>query len=289
MSRRAGFALVSLIAFLSVGALGYREFPAIGSGALLHPQRSHPRGNTPHTCDATTFNGAGVTLKGWRCHTTAPRRGAIVWLHGIADNHESGAGLVDRFGRRGFDVVAYDSRANGESGGDACTYGYYEKQDLRQVVNTISPGPVILIGASLGGAVALQEAADDPRIAAVVAAETFSDLRTVATERTPVLLRGGLLKRAFDRAEVDGRFSVDAVSPVHAAARIRVPVLLIHGEADVDTRPDHSRRIFEALQGPKRLILVPGATHNQSLRSEVWAEIDRWLDQLASPAGALAH
>jgi len=163
VSRRAGFALATLVAFLSVGAFGYRQFPAVGAGALLHPQRSRPRGITPRTCDATTFTGAGVTLKGWRCHTTAPRRGGIIWLHGVADNHESGAGLVDRFGQRGFDVVAYDSRANGESGGDACTYGYYEKQDLRQVITTIAPGPVVLIGASLGGAVALQEAADDPR------------------------------------------------------------------------------------------------------------------------------
>ena len=287
MSRRAGFALITLIALLSLGALGYREFPAVGAGALLHPQRSHPRGNTPKTCDATTFNGAGVTLKGWRCHTTVSRRGAIVWLHGIADNHESGAGLVDRFGQRGFDVVAYDSRANGESGGDACTYGYYEKQDLRQVIDTITPGPVVLIGASLGGAVALQEAADDPRITAVVAAETFSDLRTVAMERTPALLRGGLLQKAFARAEQDGRFNIDAVSPVHAAARIRVPVLLVHGEEDVDTGPQHSRRIFEALQGPKRLILVPGATHNQSLRSGVWADIDRWLDQFVASSSNL--
>jgi pimeloyl-ACP methyl ester carboxylesterase len=108
-------------------------------------------------------------------------------------------------------------------------------------------------------------------------------------ERTPALLRGGLLQKAFDRAEADGHFSIDGVSPVHAAARIRVPVRLIHGEADVDTRPDHSRRIFEALQGPKRLILVPGATHNQSLRSEVWADIDRWLDQFIAPPSQLPH
>jgi alpha-beta hydrolase superfamily lysophospholipase len=289
VSRRTRFALGTLIALLGVGAFGYRQLPAVGAGALLHPHKSRSRGITPRTCEATTFMGAGITLKGWRCHTTAPRRGSIVWLHGIADNHESGGGLVERFGQRGFDVVAYDSRANGESGGDACTYGYYEKQDLQQVISTMTPGPVVLIGASLGGAVALQEAADDPRITAVVAAETFSDLRTVATERTPALLRGPLLKKAFDRAEVDGHFSMDAVSPVHAAGRIHVPVLLIHGEADVDTRPEHSRRIFEALEGPKRLILVPGATHNQSLRSEVWAEIDRWLDQVVSLRGVLTR
>jgi len=51
-----------------------------------------------------------------------------------------------------------------------------------------------------------------------------------------------------------GHFDVDAVSPARAAASIHVPVLLIYGDADVDTPPDHSRRIFAALNGPKRLI-----------------------------------
>lgn len=35
---------------------------------------------------------------------------------------------MDRFCKLGFDVVAYDSRANGESEGDACTYGFHEKK-----------------------------------------------------------------------------------------------------------------------------------------------------------------
>jgi pimeloyl-ACP methyl ester carboxylesterase len=92
---------------------------------------------------------------------------------------------MDRFRKLGFDVVAYDSRANGESEGDACTYGFHEKEDLREVLNSIEKGPVILLGSSLGAAGALQLAASDQRITAVVAAETFSDLRTVVTERAP--------------------------------------------------------------------------------------------------------
>jgi len=59
---------------------------------------------------------------------------------------------------------------------------------------------------------------------------------------------------------------------------IRAPVLLVHGAIDADTPPDHSRRVLAALAGPKRLILVPGAGHNESLRGEVWDEIERWLD-----------
>jgi alpha-beta hydrolase superfamily lysophospholipase len=276
---------VTFAAFATLAAFGCAQLPALGAGALLHPSKSRIRLATPAACRDETFAGAGVMLKGWRCPTTAPRRGAIVWLHGVADNHGSSAGLVDRFLPRGFDVIAYDSRAHGESGGDVCTYGVYEKQDLARVIDTIAVGPIVLIGDSLGGAVALQEAADDARITTVVAAETFSDLRTVATERAPRIFTPGVLRRAFERAAQDGRFDIDEASPVRAAPKIRVPVLLIHGDSDVDTRPEHSRRIFAALQGPKRLILVPGATHNRSLRPEVWREIDEWIDQVLGPAG----
>ena len=83
---------------------------------------------------------------------------------GVADNRGSGAGIVRRFVDRRFDVIAYDSRAHGDSGGDACTYGYFEKEDLRRVLDTVPPGPVVLIGTSLGAAVALQAAAALARV-----------------------------------------------------------------------------------------------------------------------------
>ena len=172
----------------------------------------------------------------------------------------------------------------GESGGDACTYGYFEKQDLHRVLDTVGPGPIVLIGTSLGAAVALQETAGDMRVTAVIAAETFSDLRTVASERAPFFFTAGSIARAFSLAEQQGHFQIASVSPVLAAAEIRKPVLLIHGAADAETPPDHSRRVLAALAGPKRLILVPGARHNESLRGDVWAEIERWLDDVLGPA-----
>ncbi|HKH46916.1 MAG TPA: alpha/beta fold hydrolase, partial [Thermoanaerobaculia bacterium] len=179
----------------------------------------------------------------------------------------------------GFDVIAYDSRAHGDSGGDTCTYGYFEKKDLRRVLDTVPSGPIVLLGTSLGAAVALQEAADDPRVSAVVAAETFSDLRTVARERAPFFLTTATIRKAFSLAEARGRFAVAAVSPVEAATRITCPVLLIHGALDSDTPPEHSVRVFGALHGPKRLILVPGARHNESLAGNVWPEIEAWIDR----------
>jgi len=146
------------------------------------------------------------------------------------------------------------------------------------VLDTLPSGSIVLFGTSLGAAVALQEAADDPQVTAVVAAETFSDLRTVATERAPWFFTKPIIDRAFRLAERQAGFEVDEVSPVAAARKITVPVLLIHGAADVDTPPAHSQRVFEALAGPKRLILVPGAGHNQSLQPAIWPEIEQWIE-----------
>jgi uncharacterized protein len=222
-------------------------------------------------------------LRGWLCHAVGARRGAVVYLHGVADNRTSAAGVIPLLRPNGFDVVAYDSRAHGESEGEACTYGWYEKQDLRRVIDTMAPGPIVLFGASLGAAVALQEAAIDPRVSAVVAAESFSDLRRIATERAPFVFTGQILRRAFSLAEEQGRFPIDGVRPEDAACHLTIPVLLVHGDADSDTPPEHSRRVFAALKGPKRLIVVPGARHNGSLRPEVWDQIAPWINAQLVP------
>jgi pimeloyl-ACP methyl ester carboxylesterase len=256
------------------------QLPAAGAGGLLHPSRRATTTPPPPTCRDVTFTGEGVRLAGWHCQASSARRGTLVYLHGIADNRASAAGVIERFGQRGFDVVAYDSRAHGNSEGEFCTYGFFEKQDLRRVLYTVGSGPIVLLGASLGAAVALQEAAGDSRVAAVIAAEAFSDLRTVATERAPFFFTAGILRRAFALAQERGHFQVDAVSPMAAAAGIEQPVLLIHGAADIDTSPDHSRRIFAALPGPKQLLLVPNAGHNESLRGDAWGQIERWLDDV---------
>lgn len=254
--------------------------PSIAAGGLLYPARQALRAAIPPGCENRDFQGDDVTLRGWQCGSIGKRRGTIIYLHGVADNRGSSAGVVQRFTPRGFDVVAYDSRRHGQSPGEVCTYGFVEKRDLRRVIDGLSTGAVILIGTSLGAAVALQEAASDPRVATVVAAESFSDLRTVATERAPWYLPGPVIRKALIVAEQRGRFLVDAVSPLQAAGTITAPVLLIHGAEDKETPPAHSQRIFEALTGPRRLMLVPGAGHNQSLYGPgVWGEIERWIEE----------
>jgi uncharacterized protein len=272
-------AMGALALVVTGAALLWFQLPAIGAGALLHPSRRVADSKPPAHCINAELPGDDIALRGWLCGTPLESRGTLVVLHGVADSRHSTAPIVERYLARGFDVIAYDSRAHGESDGGWCTYGFFEKRDLRKMIDAYGHGPIVLLGTSLGGAVALQEAVTDPRIAVVVAAESFSDLRRIAEERAPKFFTRGVIARAFELAERDGAFQVDAVSPRQAAASIHVPVLLIHGAADVETPPDHSRRIYEALKGPKRLILVPGVGHNHSLQPSVWPEIDAWIDQ----------
>ncbi len=275
---------LSWAAFAAAAWLVPGQLVAAGAGALIYPVRQHVDHAPPETCGPAEFAGAGVQLRGWRCRASGEPRGTIVYLHGVGDTRASGAGIIERFVSRGFDLVAYDSRAHGESGGDVCTYGFFEKEDLRRVLDALEhPGPVVLMGSSLGAAVALQEAADDARVRVVVAAETFSDLRTVAIERAPFVFTQDTIRKAFLLAEERGHFKVDEVSPERSAARITVPVLLIHGAADRETPADHSRRVFAALMSKKRIIIVPGAGHNGSLTEDVWIDVERWIDDAMAP------
>lgn len=273
-----GLAAVALLITAALG-MAATQLPAIGAGALLFPARHVTSRPAPAGCVDRAFHGDGVMLRGWQCEAAGlPRRGTIIYLHGVADNRGSAVGVIEKFRPLGYDVVAYDSRAHGASEGDRCTYGYYEKRDVQRVIDQLNTNDVILIGHSLGAAIALQAAAIEPRVRGVVAASTFSDLRTIATERAAYYPAWSLAP-AFARAERDGRFVVDEVSPLKAAAQITVPVLLIHSRNDRDTLPIHSERVFAALRGSKQLVLVDGAAHNDVLNARVLNRIEAWLNQ----------
>ena len=280
ISRRRLTQIVStVIVLLLIGAgVLVTWLPGIGAGALLFSTRRDSGRPMPAACLERQFTGTHGALSGWQCDTAVGVRGTIIYLHGIADDRGSAYGVVTRFLPLGFNVIAYDSRAHGKSSGDQCTYGYFEKHDLRQVIAQVGGDPIILIGHSLGAAVALQTAAVEPRVRAVVAASTFSDLRSIATERAPFVFSKRMIDAAFSIAEQQAHFVVDDVSPVRAAKDVRAPVFLIHGTNDRDTPPVHSERVLNALSGPKRLLLVPDASHNDVLwHDAVWAEIKRWI------------
>jgi uncharacterized protein len=249
--------------------------PSWGAGALLHPSRKPIAAVPALPHRDVSFEDGGVMLRGWLFPAAAPRRrAAVVYLHGIADNRASGVWIAERLVPLGYDVLAYDGRAHGQSGGAACTYGVLEKRDLTRALDALGIGRAILVGASLGAATALEAAADDPRVLGVVAAAPFSDLAAIARDRAPWFATDAQIREAFALAEREAGFRIADASPVAAAPRVRVPVLLVHGESDRETRPVHSRRVLDALAGPKRLVLVPGAGHDDA---RVWPEVEAWI------------
>jgi pimeloyl-ACP methyl ester carboxylesterase len=260
--------------------------PSWGANALLHPYRRplDSSGLPPH--DDVVFTSDGLTLKGWLFRTTAPRRGLIVYLHGIGDNRRSGLGIFRRYGPSGWDVFTYDQRAHGESGGTVCTYGYREKQDLSRALDAVGAGRAVVFGSSLGGAVALQAAAEDQRIAAVIAQSAFSDLERIAHERAPWFASETNIVDALDLASAEGGFHVADVSPVRDAKRLTVPVLLVHGADDRETNVAHAEALDAALTAPHVLLIVAGAGHNDVLSSELaWSTITTFLAAVPPDAG----
>jgi pimeloyl-ACP methyl ester carboxylesterase len=260
--------------------------PDWGAAAVVHPFRSPLTARPDLPFETVRFESAGAPLEGWLFQPGAAGPGVVVvYLHGISDNRQSGLGVAHRLLPRGYAVLAFDARAHGRSGGEACSYGYHERHDVSRALDALGGPRAVLLGHSLGAAVALQAAAVDPRIEAVVAVSTFSDLRSIVEERARwFLLPPRYVTSALARAGELGRFPPEEASPVLSAARVRVPVLLLHGAADAKTPPHHSQRVAAALGGPKRLVLLPGVGHDEILgRPEAWSEIDAFLD------ASLAH
>ena len=262
--------------------------PDWGANALLHPYK-HVAGQNPRDIglpeeDLAVTVDSGIELRGWLVRASGPHRGLLLWLHGVADSRASGVGFAQRYAKQGFDVAAFDARAHGDSGGDFCTYGYYEKHDIRKLLDALAAHGVdasqtILFGMSMGAAVALQSAPDEPRVHGVIAMAPFSTLWLASYERKPYVMSDFTFRASVRRAEEIAKFKVDEVAPVEAVKRLSVPLLLIHGEKDDETPPAHSQRIYAAATtAKKQLLIVPGATHRNLLSTaEPWKAIDAFL------------
>ncbi|HEU4370135.1 MAG TPA: alpha/beta fold hydrolase [Methylomirabilota bacterium] len=193
----------------------------------------------------------GVRLAGW----FVPRAGApaIVLLHGYpaekADLLPLATALAPEFA-----ALLVDHRYFGDSEGGATTLGFRERRDLTRVLDFLEArgAPVVgVFGLSLGGAVALLTAAEDPRIRAVAAYAPFADLKTLGHElyawmwlaRYPFVEAMLLWSRLVFGADISHP------TPAGAAARLRVPVLLVHSRADEQIPFRHAQRLRAALAG----------------------------------------
>ncbi len=233
----------------------------------------------------------GILLRGWLAHPAArvissaqtnpanksAGRDWVLLFHGVSDNRVGDLGVADFLLRAGYGVVMMDSRAHGDSEGDIATYGWKERDDVRNIVTQLEqeehPRCIFAFGVSMGGGIALQAAAVDPRIVAVTAEAPFSSFREASYDyagfhKNPWL--GRILFRTVVEAgflftkKIGGFYPAD-VSPEKFVGRRPFPILLIGDGTDVVLPPRHQQAIFAAATGPKELWIVPRATHASAM------------------------
>jgi uncharacterized protein len=263
---------MSAIAGIAI-ALGGLAGVVLCESALRPSRRPVPSNPEARTVEVSARD--GIVLRAWLLTPPTPNGNAVVILHGIADSRASQLGLARMFLGHGYAVLAPDSRAHGESGGDLTTYGLLEADDVHRWVSWLiddrQPGHVFGVGESLGGAVLLESLAIEPRFSAVVADSSFSSFGRIARERVAQrlpfpqgigrLLAAPPIWAGFLYARLRYGLDLRAASPEDALARSTTPVLLIHGLWDRLTPPEHSKILAASNRRWTELWLVPGAGH----------------------------
>ncbi len=163
-----------------------------------------------------------------------------------------------------YDVLAFDYRGYGASAGEKSLAGAVsDGAAALAFARAKAPGrPLVVLGQSLGGALAVAALARDGGggVRAVVLDSTFSSYRRVAREKMSHLwltwpLRWPLSFLVSDRHAPD-RF---------IAARRPVPLLMLHALDDPVVPYAEGRRLFDLAPGPKEFWDVPGAGHTEAL------------------------
>ena len=236
----------------------------------------------------------GAVLRGWYVVPDHQNGQAVILLHGIADNRSGVAGYGQAFLHEGYRILLPDSRAHGESGGNVATYGLLESDDIHRWVSWLYGKGARCVdgfGESMGAALVLESLRSESRFCAVVADSAFSDFRNVAYDREGYFVGAGSfgMERIVGRtvgllpAEIGllyarWRYGVDLqrANPVDAVRSSTVPVLLIHGEEDINILPWHSRALARADPVYARLWIVPGAGHCGAVgvaHDEFWSRV----------------
>ncbi len=278
-------ALQWIIGLLAAAFFGSAIAGAMLGGGILHPaRRTLDAALIAQANDVFARDGAicqefdvsaqdGVILRGWKVHAKSPNGDWVMLFHGQSDNRVGTISYANFLLRAGYSVVMMDARAQGASGGAMATYGWKERWDTKSIVAALyateNPRRLFALGESMGGAIALQSAAVEPRISAVVAEASFSNLREVTYDYAGLQFNPWLGKTLFRpatiialrTAEKEGGFRADDVSPEQAVSKRAFPVLLICGTLDRRIPCRHARRIFRAATGPKELWVVREAQH----------------------------
>ena len=241
--------------------------------SLIFPAPRYPRGDWEPVGaeieDISFRSSDGTRLHGWYVHHPSPRN-YLLYCHGNGENVAYSAELLRLLhDELNLAVFAFDYRGYGRSQGSADEAGVLLDGRAAQAWLAQRAGleldEVVLMGRSLGGAVAVDLAAANGA-RGLVLESTFSSMPDVAARLfwwAPVRL---IMRTQFN--------SLDRIQ------QYRGPLLQSHGTRDELIPMKLGQRLFAAAPGQKRFFEIPGADHNDPQSREYYSALDQFLEQL---------
>jgi len=271
MKLRDGLLLAA--AALAAGTVGVADYvarsltvkpkPALDGDYTLNPWDM----NVPF--EEVTFASAdGLRLAGWLFSHPDEQR-VIVACSGFNGSKDQLVGIGTWLWRRGFNVLLFDYRGQGQSDPAMTTLGHAEVGDWRAAVDFVCdrfPGARVgALGFSMGGATTILGAAVDERVRAVAVDGPFAELKTTVGN----IFRAKTHLPTFpfmDVAEwlVQWRagYRLGAVVPLQAVSQISPrPLLIVGGTADTTCYFSEQEKLYAAAGQPKALWRLEGVEH----------------------------
>jgi dipeptidyl aminopeptidase/acylaminoacyl peptidase len=242
--------------------------------------------------DVSFPNADGLALRGWYIPPPADGNGrapAIAYGHGNAADRRHWLPVALAVHEAGFAQLLFDFTGRGESDGEVITLGVHEAGDLRAALDTLAAKPEVdpmrlaVAGRSMGAAAALFLAANDARVKALVLDSPYADLtalvnRVLAGEHLPPFIVRPML---FAVAGWRAHYTPGSVRPVDAIRKVKVPILLLHGDKDTLVPFEDALALKAAAGGKLTLVTLTGLDHNtprpEAYRNQVVAFLSHTL------------
>jgi pimeloyl-ACP methyl ester carboxylesterase len=206
----------------------------------------------------------GVELRVWRWRAVSARATVVlVPGFGAGGLHPSVASVARMLVEHGFEVLSYDARGHGESGG-LSTLIDREHLDVA-AVTPLATAPLVVVGVSMGAVAVLRWAAGaSPGCDGLVVVSAPAKWRV-----RPAFLALGLLTRTslgvallgrLSGARVDRRFRL-APAPASLVCQIRQPLAVVHGVRDRLLPARDAPLLLRDAPAPRRLWLLADMGH----------------------------
>lgn len=226
-----------------------------------------------------------------------PTKNTMILVHGLGGSRYTSLKFIDMYLDKGFNILIYDSRDHGHSGGINITYGFDEKYDLDRWVSFVyskNKGGIIGVhGEDLGAATALLHASineNTKKVSFYIVDSSYSDLKQLFTLRLKedykiknTLAINFILFYAEKINKLNNQFTFNEASPINYIKDISTPILFIHGENDTLIPKSMSEDLYKLKGNSKAIYIAPNSDHLASLQNnqdEYKNNVYKFIDSL---------